>query len=190
MKASQARSSKHKRMGRPVDKHRRGTLRSTVELMATAILLVAGWIGLVAGTKPHEMLVGVGVVALLTPFAASLLRSDWLRFSFRLGDLLQCWRIPWYVLSGCWEITVLLLRDLFAGRRTGSYYRACSFRINKRDPVLIARSVLAVAYTTMAPNFIVIGIDTQQRQMLFHQVERSSVPKMSQALGAQMELQP
>jgi hypothetical protein len=177
-------------MGGPVDKRRQGTLRSAVELMGVAILLAAGWIGLVAGTKPHEMLVGAGVVALLTPFAASLLRSDRLRFSFRLEDILQAWRIPWGVLSDCWEITVLLLRDLFAGRRTGSYYRACSFRINRRDPVLIGRSVLAVAYSTMTPNFIVIGIDAQQQQMLFHQLERSSIPKMSQALGAQMEPQP
>jgi hypothetical protein len=127
MKASQARSSKRRKIAGPVDKHRRATLRSTVELMGTAVLLAAGWIGLVASTKAHEMLLGVGVVALLTPFAASLLRSEWLRFSFRIEDLLQCWRIPWYVLSGCGEITGLLLRDLFAGRRTGSYYRACSF---------------------------------------------------------------
>jgi hypothetical protein len=41
----------------------------------------------------------------------------------------------------------------------------------------------------MAPNFIVIGIDDDQAQMLFHQIERSSVPKMTQRLGAQMETQ-
>jgi hypothetical protein len=173
-------------MARPTDRHRRETLRSTIELMGIAILLAAGWIGLVATTKAHEMLVAIGVVALLTPFAASLLRSNWQQLSLHPWDLLQCWRIPWYVLSGCWEITVLLLRDLFAGKPTGSYYRACNFRINRHDPVLIARSILAVAYTTMAPNFIVIGIDAEQSQMLFHQVERSSVPKMSRALGAQI----
>jgi hypothetical protein len=41
----------------------------------------------------------------------------------------------------------------------------------------------------MAPNFIVIGIDADEKQMLFHQLERSSVPRMSQSLGAQMERQ-
>jgi hypothetical protein len=37
----------------------------------------------------------------------------------------------------------------------------------------------------MAPNFIVIGIDFHQSRMLFHQLRRSSVPKMTKSLGAQ-----
>jgi hypothetical protein len=40
-------------------------------------------------------------------------------------------------------------------------------------------------YTTTAPNFIVIGIDPDLSRMLFHQIERSSVPKMTRELGAQ-----
>ena len=158
-----------------------------IELTIIAFLLAAGWIGLVSSTKLHEMILGAAVVALLTPFAARVLRSDSLNLRLSPGDLLQGWRIPWYILTGCWEITLLFLRDLIAGRRTHSYYRACSFRTSNRDPILIGRSVLAVAYTTTAPNFIVIGIDDKQDQMLFHQLKRSSVPKMSQALGAQME---
>jgi hypothetical protein len=45
---------------------------------------------------------------------------------------------------------------------------------------------LATIYTTVAPNFIVIGIDPELSRMLFHQLERSSVPKMTGALGAQL----
>jgi hypothetical protein len=189
MKDTRARTSKRRRPAASVGGPRRGGNRLVVELMGIAILLAAGWIALVANTNPHELLVDAGVVALLTPFAARLLRSNWLTLNFRLRDIVRCWRVPWYVLTGCWEITVLLLRDLLGGKLTGSFYLACSFRISRRDPVLLARSVLAVAYTTMAPNFIVIGIDADQKQMLFHQLERSSVPRMSQSLGAQMEPQ-
>ena len=174
------RGSRTRPSTRPDMSHRR-----IIELVVIAMFLGAGWIGLVGSTKPHELLVDIGVVALLTPFAASVLRSDWLTLNFQARDLVQGWRIPWYVLIRCGEITILLLRDLVLGQRTGSHYRACSFRINRQDPVLLARSILAVAYSTMAPNFIVIGIDAEQRQMLFHQVERSSVSRMSQRLGAQ-----
>jgi hypothetical protein len=189
MKNTRARTSKRKRPASSIGGPRGGEIRLAVELAGIAILIAAGWIGLVANASPHELLVDGGVIALLTPFAARLLRSNWLTLNFHLQDVVQCWRVPWYVLTGCWEITVLLLRDLLAGKRTSSFYRACNFRISRRDPVLVARSVLAVAYTTMSPNFIVIGIDADQKQMLFHQLERSSVPRMSQRLGAQMEPQ-
>lgn len=156
-----------------------------LHLVITAVLVAAGWLGLVANTQTHELILDAGIVVLLTLFAAQLFRTNWLRLRFDARDVLECWRIPWYVLSGCWEITSVLFRDAFLGHRAGSYYRACSFRISRRNPVLLARSVLTVAFTTTAPNFIVIGIDADQKQMLFHQLERSSVPRMSQALGAQ-----
>jgi multisubunit Na+/H+ antiporter MnhE subunit len=189
MKPARARTSKSRRTAASNPGARREGRSTTSELLGIVVLFAAGWLGLVASTKSHELLVDAGVVALLTLFAVRLLRSERLTLNFRLRDVLQCWRIPWYVLSGCWEITALLLRDLLTGKRTGSFYRACSFRISRKDPVLLARSVLAVGYTTMAPNFIVIGIDADQKQMLFHQLERSSVPRMSQRLGAQMDLQ-
>jgi hypothetical protein len=44
--------------------------------------------------------------------------------------------------------------------------------------------VLAVAYTTMSPNFIVLGINTKEKGLVFHQIERSGVPKMTKNLGA------
>lgn len=157
----------------------------TAHLVLTAVLIAAGWLGLVANTQRHELIVDACVVALLTLFARKLFQSDWLRLRFQASDVVQCWRIPWYVLSGCREITAVLFRDVFLGHHAGSFFRACSFRISRRDPVLRARSVLTVVYTTTAPNFIVIGIDGEQNQMLFHQIERSSVPEMSQALGAQ-----
>jgi hypothetical protein len=87
--------------------------------------------------------------------------------------------------SGIWEITIVFLKDLLNLKRAGSFYRVCGFQSSKRDPRIRAREVLATVYTTTAPNFIVIGIDPELSRMLFHQIERSSVPKMTQSLGAQ-----
>lgn len=182
MKAGSARKSKSSNS--PKNDARDGDKRA-LHLVITAAIVAVGWLGLVSNTQRHELILDACIVVVLTLFAAQLFRTNWLRLHFEVRDVLQCWRIQWYVLSKCWEITVVLFRDAFLGRRAGSYYRACSFRISRRDPILLARSVLTVAYTTAAPNFIVIGIDADQKQMLFHQIERNSVPRMCQALGAQ-----
>ena len=150
----------------------------------TASIIGILWLWFVGTTKLHEMLVGVGVVLAATLFIVNVLRSERLPLELRLVDLVQLWRIPWYIVSGIYEIALILIKDL-VGNRAGSYYRYCGFRTSKRDPVKIAQTFLATAYTTTAPNFIVIGIDPEQNHMLFHQLERSTIPKMTRNLGAQ-----
>ena len=167
---------KHERPGGLFD-------RPTLVLTVTAVVLAVGWIAFVGTLHAHEMIVGAVVVALSTAFCRLIYRSEKLPFDLRLRDVVQCWRIPWYILSGCAEITWLLLKDL-AGKRADSLYRVCGFRTGKRDPLAVQRTALAIAFTTTAPNFIVIGIDPHQNHMLFHQIQRSEIPKMTQALGA------
>ena len=155
-----------------------------IELAIAGLLLMGGeWVLLVASTHPHEMIVGACSVLAAGVFLRHAHRSEILSLHFTLRDTLAVWRLPWYVLSGIWEITLLLFKDLF-GRRTGSFYRVSGFATSKDDPTLVARRVLATAYTSAAPNFIVIGIDFRQSRMLFHQIERSSIPEMAQELGA------
>ena len=154
-------------------------------LTLSAIVMAAEWILLVAGLRRDEMIVGgISVVASVL-FLQLVYRAEDQKLDIRLKDLVQVWRLPWYILSEAGIIVLVLLKDLCGIKRAGSFYRVCGFKTGKNDPLLIARRVLATAYTTMAPNSIVIGIDYEQSQMLFHQLERSSVPKMTQALGAQ-----
>jgi hypothetical protein len=143
------------------------------------------WVLFVGGTRRDEMIVGAGVLLLSGAFLHLLSRKETLTLDLRWGDLATCWRIPWYILSGVYEIAVILVKDLLGIKRAESFYRFSGFKTSKSDPRLIARRVLATAYTTAAPNFIVIGIDFHQSRMLFHQLERSDVPKMTKALGAQ-----
>jgi hypothetical protein len=148
------------------------------------LLMAAEWILLVAGTRPHEMFVGAGSVLLSALFLAVVTRMSTVTVDFHLSDVVQGWRIPWYVLSDCYTITAVLLRDLFTSRRADSLYRVSGFQTSKDDPRLVARRVLATIYSTTSPNSIVIGIDYRQSRMLFHQIERSSVSKMAKNLGA------
>jgi hypothetical protein len=163
-------------------KNRSSSLGVTV---LVALCLALGWVWLVAGTHLHEMMVGAGVVVLATPYLKAVHDSSQNTLRFEWKDVVQGWRIPWYMASKNWEITVVLFKDFTYLSRAGSYYRVCGFKSSKRDRATAARTVLATVYTTAAPNFIVIGIDPESSRMLFHQIERSSVSKMTQALGAQ-----
>lgn len=154
--------------------------------LATAAVLLMGaeWILLVAGIRPHEMIVGAGSVLASALFALAVRKMSTLRLDFRISDVAQAWRIPWYVVSDCYTLVAVLLLDLFTSRRAGSVYRVSGFKTSKDDPRLIARRVLATIYTTASPNSIVIGIDFKQSRMLFHQIERSGLSKMTRNLGA------
>jgi hypothetical protein len=151
----------------------------------SAVSMALLWILFVGGTRRNEMIVGAGVLLLSGAFLFLLAYKEPLSLQLRWTDLATCWRIPWYIVSGVYEIVVILMKDLFGVKRADSFYRVSGFKTGKHDPRLIARRVLATAYTTTAPNFIVIGIDYAQSRMLFHQLERSSVPKMTKELGAQ-----
>jgi hypothetical protein len=131
------------------------------------------------------MVVGLPVVIISAAFLSHLWTTESLRLDLRWADVRTGWRIPWYVVSGIGEVVLVFLKDLTGRDRAKSLYRFCGFKTSKSDPLLVARRVLATAYTTTAPNFIVIGIDYRQSRMLFHQLERSSVPRMTKELGAQ-----
>ncbi len=163
---------------------------STPVIVLIVLLMAGEWILLVAGAKIDEMIVGFFSVVAAALFLLMVCRSEEQFFDFRVADLIACWRVPWYLISGIWEITVVLLKDIFSIERAGSLYRVSGFATSGRDPRLIARRVLAVTYATVAPNFIVIGIDYRQSRMLFHQLKRSSVSRMTLALGAQSGSRP
>ncbi len=160
------------------------SLAGVLSVVVTAVLMAIGWVWFVGSLRPHELIVGAVVVALSTAFCTLVFRAESLPFELRAHDILQGWRIPGAMVSKCAQITGVLLRDL-AGQPAGSFYRVCGFRSGLRDPAAIARSALAIAYSTAAPNFIVIGIDPHQNHMLFHQIERTEVSSMTKALGAQ-----
>ena len=149
-----------------------------------AIGLAIGWVWLVATTHLHEMIVGAAVVLVATLFLLLVHRSQPNVIQLHWKDVAQGWRIPWYMVRDTWVVTLVFLRDLLHLRPAGSYYRVCGFKCSQRDPAILGRGVLATIYMTMTPNSIVLGIDSTLSRMLFHQIQRSSVPKMIQALGA------
>src|SRR4051794_33778947 len=101
----------------------------------------------------------------------------------RPGDLLQCWRIPWYVLTGTVEIMHGLMLQLFSRQRAPSLVRSVAYESESEDSAQ-TRTVLAVTYTTMTPNFVVIGVVPERRQMIYHQILPGEVLQITINLGA------
>lgn len=149
-----------------------------------AVLLAGEWVLLVAGTKGHEMLVGAFAVALSTIFLAVVWRQDAQHIQLNARDVLEGWRIPWYLLADAWVVTRVLVLDLM-GRRAGSFYRVSGFRTARERPELVGRRVLATLYSSMSPNSIVLGVDWKQSRMLTHQIERSPISRMTKNLAGQ-----
>ena len=163
--------------------HQRPT---SLGVLAFAVVLACVlWIVLVSSSiNVDEIIVGAVSVVLTIIFVYLAWRSMGMRLQLRGTDLAQAWRIPWYIVSGIVEITWVLVKDLVGIDPAKNLFRVCGFDSSTHDAVRIGRTVLAVAYTTTAPNFIVVGIDPAQSRMLFHQVSASSVPLMTRNLGA------
>ena len=153
-------------------------------LVSSAVLFLL-WALLTSGFKAQESLLGI-FAAIFSALVYQLIRVKSGRiFDPSLRDVLEAWRLPWYLLSDSWVIVHVLFRDLLGTEKAGSFYRSVSFGVgDSQDRREIARRALATAYTTVAPNSIVVGIDAKRKQMLFHQLRKSSVPKMTKNLGA------
>lgn len=150
---------------------------------ASVVLAFVAWLAFVGNLSGQEFALGAAGAVASSILSAVVFKNMGIPLRFRFTDAMQAFRIPWYLISGAWEILVVLLKDLTGIKRAASLFRVAPFESHtgRRDFV---RRALAVIYTTAAPNFIVIGIDTSQGLMLFHQIERSDVPLMTRTLGA------
>lgn len=134
-----------------------------------------GWNELIAGTAG----------AIVTATAAQIVWAQHITgFRDNAGWVLQAWRLPKYMFTGTWEIFSVLYRQLAGGRPADSLLLAVPFDPGADDDASCARRALAVAYTTSTPNFVVVGVDRERRQLVFHQIKRSPVLEITKKLGA------
>lgn len=144
------------------------------------------WILFVGTLSAHELIVGI-LATLLAVGGTCVVDVQYpARFSPSVAELLSIWRLPWYLVSGTWRVLTIALNDFLGIRKAQSLFLLVPFRAgDKTNPRAVARRVLAVTYTTMSPESIVLGVNTNTKQMLYHELERSPVPKMTQGMGAQ-----
>jgi multisubunit Na+/H+ antiporter MnhE subunit len=143
------------------------------------------WLALVGTFALHELLIGT-IAAALTAAGMIVVTLNYpTPFSPSLKDGLAAWRLPWGVVYGTWKIIAVALRDLLGVERAKSLFRSVPFDAgSKGNPRATARRVLAVIYTTITPTTIVLGINTEDRNLLFHEINRNPLPAVIEQLGA------
>ncbi len=152
---------------------------------ATLPVFYGLWLLFTGTFSLHELL--IGVIAAVLASSGMVVVAMYYSTAFAPGvlDLFAFWRLPWYLFSGTWEVLFVAATDLLGIDPAESVFRIAPFDAGTQDdPRKTARRVLAVLYTTIAPNFIVMGINASDQKILFHQIKRSSIPKMAQQLGA------
>jgi hypothetical protein len=114
--------------------------------------------------------------------AAEVVREQpFAEFRPRLSWALQVWREPWYILQGCSVVLWVFLKHFV--RPEQSVLREVVFDSGGSDAESAARRALAITYTTLPPNFVVLSIDLDKNAMLVHQVSESATPQMTRNLG-------
>lgn len=152
---------------------------------ALGVLWFGAWLLLVEKFDPPELVAGA-ICALIAAIASELAWGTHLnQFTGNVRALVQAYHMPWLMLQGTVEIFKVLFRHLFTSKKAESLMLAVDFDAGEADdPNDAMRRALAIGYTTMTPNFVVIGIDQDKGRMLYHQIARSEVPKMTRNLGA------
>lgn len=157
-----------------------------ISLAAISVpFLFGSWLVLVGTTSTSEIVLGF-IAATAGGFAVALVeQGERLDFRPRVSDLMRVIYVPWLLIQGTCQIFLVALHDLFGGRKAASVFRVVPFDPGKAtDPHDVARRVLTVVYTTITPPSIVLGINRRQRQLVFHQIEKSAVPRVTKELGA------
>jgi len=140
------------------------------------------WLLFVNTTKPHELWMAAGA-SVFAATAAEFVRSEsFAPFRPRVKWIMEAWREPWYIIEGCSSIFWALLKHFF--KPEPSVLRELPFDPGGTDPASCARRALAVTYTTIPPNFVVLDIDERKKVMLVHQVSASGTPAVARNLGA------
>jgi multisubunit Na+/H+ antiporter MnhE subunit len=134
-------------------------------------------------TKP-ELIAGIFCTLIATLAAGVFGTVGVVHFKPTLREILEAWRLPYYAVQGSWELFKALANQLFRKKGADSLLRAVPFEVGDDDAHSAGRRALAVFYTTLTPNFVVLGIAHKQALLLYHQVLPGKVLQMTINLGA------
>lgn len=151
--------------------------------LVSVVLAYAAWLAFVGNVSGQELVLGGVSAVFSSALSAVALKQMGIPLRIRLRDVIQLLWIPWYLVDGSWEIFSVLVKDLAGFQRAKSLFRAVSYECLS-GPRGFVRRALTVAGTSVTPNFIVIGIDTRRELLLFYQIQRSGIPRITRNLGA------
>lgn len=137
-----------------------------------AVIGGAFYLLLIDTVSSPELYAGVGAMVLAATayevsreqgFAEALVAPMWLARAWRVVI-----RVPTHVALVCFEA----LRQPFTRAARRGSFRVVSFGACGEDAADTGRRALAEALGSLAPNTIVVGIDTERKLLLVHQLHR------------------
>jgi multisubunit Na+/H+ antiporter MnhE subunit len=141
-------------------------------LWAFFILL---WLLFVCQLNVKEVLAGsLAAVLAFIPLWLSH-RAERIVFQPELRWLLEVRHLPMEIIRGCGILLRQLGRALL-GKPSESTFLVAPFHCATDKHRRTAQRALAITLTTVPPNSLVVGIDTETELILFHQLKKTPVP--------------
>jgi multisubunit Na+/H+ antiporter MnhE subunit len=158
--------------------------KSALIFAATGLIQWAIWLCYTDSTGYREIIAGAIAAVISTVAVAVFARQAKLRFRFGARHVLQGIYLPWNVLTDTRQLLRALGKQLFSRKGAGSLTAAIAFDAGGNDAASAGRRALAVTYTTITPNCVVLGIVRDKRLMIYHQLLPANVSTMTCNLGA------
>ena len=149
------------------------------------VLLIGLWMMFVSLLQWNELIAGVAA-ALIGAFADAVIKAtDFASFEPELKQLLLIFRLPGEVLRNTLVVFGELFRRL-AGAPPRSRLLIVPFDGGGVDRRSAARRALAILYSTIPPNSVVVGIDQDRNYLLLHNLVPEPVSPVTRKLGARV----
>ena len=159
-------------------------LRRSVSLIIGFLFLLGLWMMYTSSPRLSELYVGF-LIAALGVFGSYLIRgSGFAAFRPRPRWIALAFLEPWYVIVGSYRLAASLVRALLH-RPSLARFHAIPFVSGGDDPESSTRRTLTIAYLTIPPDSVVVGIDRHVNELLLHEIQPSPLPLIARELGAQ-----
>jgi multisubunit Na+/H+ antiporter MnhE subunit len=145
---------------------------------ATGVLLFAVWLLFVDTREGPQLIAGLVVAAIGATGSELVRRQRIAEVRPRASWLGRLWRPIATVPRDVWLLARAVVAAL-AGRPAAGRFRAIRFDAGDRNPEDRARQALAESAGSFSPNTIVVGVDTERRELLAHQLVPDENPERS-----------
>lgn len=152
--------------------------------MTLLLRLAIAWIGslllwllFVFQISTSELLVGAVTSLITVALGYVTLRIIPACFKPRLRWIAQAWRLPAMIATDLWLLLKHLVREI-ARKPSRSSFAVTRFQASGDDCRAAAQRALAILFVSTTPNSVVLEIDQEKKEMLFHQVEPAAVPEL------------
>jgi multisubunit Na+/H+ antiporter MnhE subunit len=135
------------------------------------------WLLFTTKASLEECLAGAAAAFVGTVGWEAAQRAQPLCFRPPFRALAQIVYTPWLILQDTWILALELVRKA-RGKPSRSLFELTRFAADGTDCRSAAKRALVIAYTTLSPNLLILGVDRKTRLMLFHQVRKDPVPQI------------